>query len=739
MNLKTLLLVLLIGTIQHSFGQKVNLLTLKVENGKYLNGNNSYNGLVYELYASGFLKSESAVKNGVYNGLVKKYIDNTKSISTYQDSAIIKIYDDTLSYLSKRLFQLYKDSANYSSTIKRIFDEEIKTSEKLDEWMQKYDEGKLRGNKLEIYTELRNASLGLDASMTNLKLVRQNNLYFQKERKTEKNKPVYTNILSEMYTYVDGNQSGIHITYKKGGEKDVEETLDNGKKNGPYKRYSGSKIVEEGNYVNNEKEGEWTTLNSSEKIFQTYSKGKLNGPFKKYDGEVLRESGQYIDGLKNGEWNYFNRLNELVLLETYKSNLLNGLYKKYSDDAGKDKIVFNNPEDEFNVSKEFLDLLIHLKFFVGTISNKYLYVNKVKDGIAYIESSHYNKEEKDLINLEIDKWVFSDYISTDKRTEDLSYDFGVDTDWSDLHPKEKKPNLWDHVIEEGTYSNGLKNGKFEFHTEDGTTRNTTYVNDVISKMTISCPELTSELLKLPPCIVNISINDDLSVQYQAIEFLIKGDNYLKQGDHEKAIYAYRDGIKKYRFQVLFDRIVPLGDYCYQQKHSGHVQDAYEQYLLTKQDGIRQNKFNECKANSDKFLSEFYSDAEEIVDAMNGEVKRRNSINNEVENRTNSSNSNQNDNESCSKCQGSGKCIECGKPQKVKYYKNGWKNDEEVRLGKTVCTACQGDGITDEHISGGKMDDYKNCYVGVCSNGWIKCRKCNGTGKCDKCHGSGKDD
>lgn len=342
MKSKTLLVVLFIGIIHYSFSQRVNLTTLKSENGKYLIGNNPYNGLVYELYASGFLKTESEIKNGVNNGLVKKYTDNTKSISTYQDSIKLKQYDDTLSYLSKRLFQLYKDSANYSVKIKRIFDEEIKTSEKLDEWKQKYDDGKLRGNKLEIYTELRNASFGLDASMTDLKLVRSNNLYFQRERKTEKNKPVYSNILSETYTYVDGNQLGIHITYKKGGEKDVEETLDNGKKNGPYKRYSGSKIVEEGNYVNNEKEGVWTTLNSSEKITQNYSKGKLNGAYEKYDGAVLRESGQYVEGLKNGEWKNFDYYGKLLELKNYKSDKLDGAFKKYSGDVVIEEGTYSN-------------------------------------------------------------------------------------------------------------------------------------------------------------------------------------------------------------------------------------------------------------------------------------------------------------------------------------------------------------------------------------------------------------
>jgi uncharacterized protein len=767
MKLKTLLILILIGIIQHSFGQKVNLLSLKTENGKYLNGNIPYNGLVYELYASGFLKTESEIKNGVNNGLVKKYTDNTKSISTYQDSIKLKQYDDTLSYLSKRLFQLYKDSANYSVKIKRIFDEEIKTSEKLDEWKQKYDDGKLRGNKLEIYTELRNASFGLDASMTDLKLVRSNNLYFQRERKTEKNKPVYTNILSETYTYVDGNQLGIHITYKKGGEKDVEETLDNGKKNGPYKRYSGSKIVEEGNYVNNEKEGEWTTLNSSEKITQNYSKGKLNGAYKKYDGAVLRESGQYVEGLKNGEWNYFNRLNELVLLETYKSNLLNGPYKKYSDDAGKDKIVFNNPEDEFNVSKEFLDLLIHLKFFVGTISNNYLYVNKVKDGIAYIESSHYNKEEKDLINLEIDRWVFLDYISTDKRTEDLSYDFGVDTDWSDLHPKEKKPNLWDRVIEEGAYSNGLMNGEWVYRYSDGQVHaKGNFLNGNSTDLTrahVGKEELQGSIPSLPK-----SGREGLWSFYFSNGKIIEQSNW-KNGllDGDFIGYQYDDefwrtkgkmskgqliGVWEFRYN-LSSGLISLKQNFAETDHATHPSKEKDRadYLKEANKSIADNiggfsSFQDIKywlklaldIREDSKTRALYEEYTEKYNISYNSARNR--INSgESQTRTNSSNSTQKDNESCSKCQGSGKCLECGKEQRIKYYKNGWKNDEEIRPGKTVCTACQGDGITDEHISGGKMDDYKNCYVNTCSNGWIKCRRCNGTGKCDRCNGSGKKD
>ena len=703
MKSKTLLVVLFIGIIHYSFSQRVNLTTLKSENGKYLIGNNPYNGLVYELYASGFLKTESEIKNGVNNGLVKKYTDNTKSISTYQDSIKLKQYDDTLSYLSKRLFQLYKDSANYSVKIKRIFDEEIKTSEKLDEWKQKYDDGKLRGNKLEIYTELRNASFGLDASMTDLKLVRSNNLYFQRERKTEKNKPVYTNILSETYTYVDGNQLGIHITYKKGGEKDVEETLDNGKKNGPYKRYSGNKIIEEGNYVNNEKEGVWTTLNSSEKITQNYSRGKLNGEYKKYDGKVLRESGQYVEGLKNGEWKNFDYYGKLFELKNYNSDKFDGFYKKY-------------------------------------------------DGIVVIEEGTYSNALKN------GEW--KNFDNTGKLTLFQNYKL-------DKLDGAFKKYYGDVVIEEGVYANGLINGEWVYRYSDGQVHaKGNFLNGNSTDLTrahVGKEELQGSIPSLPK-----SGREGLWSFYFSNGKLIEQSNW-KNGllDGDFIGYQYDDefwrtkgkmskgqliGVWEFRYN-LSSGLISLKQNFAETDHATHPSKEKDRadYLKEANKSIADNiggfsSFQDIKywlklaldIREDSKTRALYEEYTEKYNISYNSARNR--INSgESQTRTNSSNSTQKDNESCSKCQGSGKCLECGKEQRIKYYKNGWKNDEEIRPGKTVCTACQGDGITDEHISGGKMDDYKNCYVNTCSNGWIKCRRCNGTGKCDRCNGSGKKD
>ena len=100
------------------------------------------------------------------------------------------------------------------------------------------------------------------------------------------------------------------------------------------------------------------------------------------------------------------------------------------------EVVFNNPKDEFDITNQMMQLLIHLKFYVDSIANKSLYIDKVENGIIYIDSTKYTKEEKDLINGEIDRWVSFTNISNDKRTKDLTYDFGTDTDWEDLHPNQ---------------------------------------------------------------------------------------------------------------------------------------------------------------------------------------------------------------------------------------------------------------------------------------------------------------
>jgi hypothetical protein len=113
--------------------------------------------------------------------------------------------------------------------------------------------------------------------------------------------------------------------------------------------------------------------------------------------------------------------------------IISVIFLVFSNNLICQTITFNNPKDEFDITNKMMQLLIHLKFYVDSIANKSLYIDKVENGVIFIDRTKYSTTEKDLINREIDRWINFTNISNDKRTSDLTYDFGTDTDWDDLH------------------------------------------------------------------------------------------------------------------------------------------------------------------------------------------------------------------------------------------------------------------------------------------------------------------
>ena len=122
-------------------------------------------------------------------------------------------------------------------------------------------------------------------------------------------------------------------------------------------------------------------------------------------------------------------MKRIILTETQYKRLI----KKRLNEQ---EVVFKDPKDEYDITNEMMQLLIHLKFYVDTMANKSLYIDKVENGVIYIDSTKYTKEERDLINREIDIWINFTDITSDKRTKDLTYNFGIDSDWDDLHPND---------------------------------------------------------------------------------------------------------------------------------------------------------------------------------------------------------------------------------------------------------------------------------------------------------------
>jgi antitoxin component YwqK of YwqJK toxin-antitoxin module len=316
-------------------GQRVNKIALKIENDKVFQNNTLFNGQMYELYQSGFLKSLSNVKNGVLDGEVRLFTDNNKSYSSYQDSTILKSYEDSLKVYSKMLYEFQKDSAKYDREVSTIFNEEIKTKENLNEWIEKYESGKLNKKKTAIYEELKTASYNLDRARVDLKIIREKNLNCQIRRKKEREKPVYQNVLTDRYQYSNGVKSGKHEIYFKDGKIIQEEYYTNDLLNGDFKKFdSYGKLIESGTFVNGKKEDEWKTYDSYGKLtkLETYLDNKKNGKFQEFQNEKLLTEGQHKDNLKDGEWKTYDYRGKLSVLENYKSDKHEGFFKKYSGD-----------------------------------------------------------------------------------------------------------------------------------------------------------------------------------------------------------------------------------------------------------------------------------------------------------------------------------------------------------------------------------------------------------------------
>jgi antitoxin component YwqK of YwqJK toxin-antitoxin module len=449
----------------YSFGQAYNKLDLKKEGEKYHLNGAPYNGKMYELYSSGFLKSEFEVKNGIIDGVVKFYSDNNRNISFYQDSTLLKTYQDTLKSYSKMSFNLQKDSARYNNEKKRIFDEEIKTVERLVEWKEKYDAGKLGNKKSEIYEQYKKSSNDLAQARTTLKVLNEKNAECSMKRKKELEKPVYQNILTDIYTYKNGFKSGSHQAFDKNGKLILEnyfennlltgesktydsygkiisiETYKSDKLDGPYKKYNGDIVSESGQYIDGLKNGEWISVLSYQKIIENYKSGKLDGLYKKYNGDVVIEEGSYSNGIKTGEWKIFSTDGKLTSLSNYSNGKLNGPFKKYNGD---------NVIEEGNYSDGLMTGEWVFNYNSGKIKGKGKYLSGDGDNLG---KTGIPKNGRD------GNWLL--YYENGNLSSELNYKNGnLEGIWKSYH---ENGNL--DIVSEYKYGKG--NGKYQSYYESG--------------------------------------------------------------------------------------------------------------------------------------------------------------------------------------------------------------------------------------------------------------------------------
>lgn len=321
--------------------------------------------------------------------------------------------------------------------------------------------GKLNGEKISYYED-KNYKVGQD------------------------NKPI-----KEITTYFNGSKTGVHKEYDLNQNMVLEENLKDGIRNGKYKKFVNGKIIEQGSYVNNEKEGEWTTLSASEKITQNYAKGKLNGAYIKYNNDILVERGQYLDGIKSGEWEKYTNDGKLISQSVFLNDNLNGVFKKYNIRRTLDPNIFEGgnviSEEGFYLNGVMNGVWTY-RYDDGRIKAKGIFKNG--DGTGFSKESH-GLPTSGREGL----WLFYYYSMNefDELTNLMNQEKGdPPIDNNEIEIQEK--SNWINGSCEGKtihsiagknrieidYLKGLRNGKFIVYSENGKKKlETTFANGTI--------------------------------------------------------------------------------------------------------------------------------------------------------------------------------------------------------------------------------------------------------------------
>ncbi len=428
-------------------GQRVSIAELTVSSDSDSLNSNLYNGNVYVLYDSGQLKEEFQVKNGVLNGQYLKFLSAGPDFdnNNYQDTLKIQSLLSDLDTINTFISKLRQDSVREEQISNNIKYNELGVK-KFYRYAEKYRKGKLKKEKLNTYNRYLKSTERLRQSIKRLKdsYWRIDNLGLQLVE--ERNKPIYKNWLEESFSYIMGNQTGIHKQFDYNsfnGESlqsrvdtdktmraalALEEELIDGVRNGSFKRicegrncsFEGFEDLPlsddydsytiEGTFKDNKKNGTFTYTRSSHhgsyivKEIYTYSNDVKNGDYKKYARDLVLAEGQYSIGMKTGTWKDY-KSGDLTKEYNFIKDTLDGPYKEYSENVvvkeGQYSNGLMNGEWKYNITIYHYNM----KSMRGRVEETYLN-GKLNGNYKKYEGDVVVEEGKYLDGLMDGEWIF---------------------------------------------------------------------------------------------------------------------------------------------------------------------------------------------------------------------------------------------------------------------------------------------------------------------------------------------
>lgn len=139
---------------------------------------------------------------------------------------------------------------------------------------------------------------------------------------------------------------GRYIVTDKAGQLVEEMQYQHGKKVGPYKRWDNGKVVVQGVYENNEKQGFWLDDGNSYDAFMptickgTYDQGRKIGKWQCFSALGYLTSSLYYDdkGLRQGNGYFFNSNGMLEEIAHFKDDVPDGPDKTF-DEKGRETVI----------------------------------------------------------------------------------------------------------------------------------------------------------------------------------------------------------------------------------------------------------------------------------------------------------------------------------------------------------------------------------------------------------------
>lgn len=203
--------------------------------------------------------------------------------------------------------------------------------------------------------------------------------------------------IKTVYTYFNGQKTGVHKEFDKNEKLALEEELIDGVRNGSYKKHENGQVKEEGTYLDDKKNGEWKLYSYNGKEVYNYSNDLKEGAYYKYHEGLIIEKGIFVKNKRNGTFTSYNADSTILIITNYIDDLKHGYFFENSGDIYLEGSYKNGylelmVETDNNTNEKIIS-----RFYNNGFLNKITYHKHGDYELTYLLSDHPDKNISDKL------------------------------------------------------------------------------------------------------------------------------------------------------------------------------------------------------------------------------------------------------------------------------------------------------------------------------------------------------